>query len=318
MEGSCHIEHDLANHGQLHTEDGLHGEGHGPHDRASSGSLFLPSDDEELRNANAHSHHVMHDATGSPDMTQAQHGSLAGVMTRSKRKTRATRNNTASNVRTLVNRRLRSLSSQLTSPESQSSDLVGSRKSASTDKRKPADDPENRQIKYLHTVGRLDWPEIVVEMNKQRLAKGQEASFTEAAVYGRFKRNAPKIARLEGDTNFDVADWMYMRKRKNTPGLQIRGGRIAQFPAALQNRNTGLGIAPGDDSLNNPPTTAATDEDEILIRSLYEVISEDIWESVASKVHAVNGKPTSGKACEKHFKAFIEKVEGMSSVSPPQ
>ncbi|KAI9715830.1 MAG: hypothetical protein M1828_000571 [Chrysothrix sp. TS-e1954] len=82
--------------------------------------------------------------------------------------------------------------------------------------RDPTLDPENHQIKYLRTVSRRPWADIARHLNEQRTEVGKEATYTEAAVYGRFVRNAPRIARQEGDTKFDPKDFMFLRNDGKT------------------------------------------------------------------------------------------------------
>ena len=55
----------------------------------------------------------------------------------------------------------------------------------------PEEDPENLLIKRLRTDDGLSWKEIATHLNDQRVQQGKPGSFTEAAVYGRFVRNAP-------------------------------------------------------------------------------------------------------------------------------
>jgi hypothetical protein len=78
-------------------------------------------------------------------------------------------------------------------------------------RRNPEEDPENIIIKTLRQEQKLPWSEIANYLNQERRNKGEVADFTDAAVYSRFVRNAPRIATPVGEIGFDPRDYMHLR-----------------------------------------------------------------------------------------------------------
>jgi ribosomal protein L18E len=73
------------------------------------------------------------------------------------------------------------------------------------------DDPENQLIKTLRQEQSMSWNDIANYLNQERRNRGEAASFTDAAVYSRFVRNAPRIAAAVGEVGFDPKDYMHLR-----------------------------------------------------------------------------------------------------------
>jgi hypothetical protein len=78
-------------------------------------------------------------------------------------------------------------------------------------RRNNSEDPENMTIKTLRQEQKLSWNEIAHHLNQERTAKGEAATFTDAAVYSRFVRNAPRIATPISEIGFDPKDYMHLR-----------------------------------------------------------------------------------------------------------
>jgi exopolysaccharide biosynthesis protein len=78
-------------------------------------------------------------------------------------------------------------------------------------RRNVEEDPENVVIKTLRQEQKLTWSEIASYLNQERLNKGEAATFTDAAVYSRFVRNAPRIANPVSEVGFDPKDYMHLR-----------------------------------------------------------------------------------------------------------
>lgn len=308
-----HMERDPADHESAHLQDQMSGAEHDRQDRASSGSLFLPSDEEARERGSEFSQRAISDMAGSPNSAHAQSPIISGPVTRSSMRKRAARNATTSTARSRASRRHQSVSTQLGSPRSLTSSLVERSKPSTGKKQVPENNPDNRRVMDLRTVERLEWPEIVAKMNEEAVNNGKEGGFTEAAVYGRFKRNAHRIARLRGDPNFDYQDWMYMRKKKHGARLEKRRVRGGRSSAAHEPDITSLSAVSEDNHSNNLPEGHTTDDDVVLLNSLYEEASEDVWERVASRLYAISGTPTTADACSKRFKVSIEKLETLSS-----
>jgi hypothetical protein len=82
----------------------------------------------------------------------------------------------------------------------------------------PEHDPENYEIKRLRCDEKMSWTDIAQYMNDHRVATGKAPTFTEAAVYGRFVRNGPRIAKITGE-EFSIKDHATVPKNRNS-GLQ--------------------------------------------------------------------------------------------------
>lgn len=78
-------------------------------------------------------------------------------------------------------------------------------------RRHVAEDPENILIKTLRQDQSMSWSDIAKVLNQERRNRGEAANFTDAAVYGRFVRNAPRIATAVGEIGFDPKDYMHLR-----------------------------------------------------------------------------------------------------------
>jgi hypothetical protein len=87
----------------------------------------------------------------------------------------------------------------------------------------PEHDPENYEIKRLRCEEKMSWGEIAQNMNDLRVATGKAPTFTEAAVYGRFVRNGPRIAQVTGE-EFSPKDYVNVRKPRNTGVQQSLAG----------------------------------------------------------------------------------------------
>ncbi|KAF2101327.1 hypothetical protein NA57DRAFT_19805, partial [Rhizodiscina lignyota] len=76
---------------------------------------------------------------------------------------------------------------------------------------RPEHDPENIEIKNMRQYEHLSWTEICRILNDERVRNGQIPDLSEAAVYSRFVRNAPRIAAQQGDDGFDPKDYMHLK-----------------------------------------------------------------------------------------------------------
>lgn len=81
----------------------------------------------------------------------------------------------------------------------------------STTRHQVEEDPENQLIKTLRQDQNMKWNDIANFLNQERRQHGEAASFTEAAMYSRFVRNAPRIATAVGEIGFDPKDYMHLR-----------------------------------------------------------------------------------------------------------
>lgn len=71
-------------------------------------------------------------------------------------------------------------------------------------------DEENLKIALLRVVHLMDWPQIVKHMNHLRRSRSMPEDFTDAAVYGRFKRNGSRLMEAAGHGPIDPRQYMHM------------------------------------------------------------------------------------------------------------
>jgi hypothetical protein len=117
-------------------------------------------------------------------------------------------------------KRARAIKSEI---ENNISVLMSQDKKTST-RRNDKEDPENIIIKTLRQEQKLTWNEIANYLNQERLNKGEAATFTDAAVYSRFVRNAPRIATSVGEIGFDPKDYMHLRHPNQYTQAEGTGG----------------------------------------------------------------------------------------------
>jgi hypothetical protein len=117
-------------------------------------------------------------------------------------------------------KRARAIKSEI---ENNISVLMSQDKKTST-RRNDKEDPENIIIKTLRQEQKLTWNEIANYLNQERLNKGEAATFTGAAVYSRFVRNAPRIATSVGEIGFDPRDYMHLRHPNQYTQAEGTGG----------------------------------------------------------------------------------------------
>jgi hypothetical protein len=117
-------------------------------------------------------------------------------------------------------KRARAIKSEI---ENNISVLMSQDKKTST-RRNDKEDPENIIIKTLRQEQKLTWNEIANYLNQERLNKGEAATFTDAAIYSRFVRNAPRIATSVGEIGFDPRDYMHLRHPNQYTQAEGTGG----------------------------------------------------------------------------------------------
>ena len=162
---------------------------------------------------------------------------------------------------------------------------------------RPENDPENHLIKELRTKYMLPWPEIVVIMNAKRREQGKADTFTDAAVYGRFTRNAPRIARVEGDFSFDKNDWMYLKHGG--------GGRASR----RQNTATCASSAtPETSSDESPPSPVSpfNSQDAGVVDEVLSQLMQQLFEVAARQVNERTGGGVSPRDCAEHFYSNLQ------------
>ena len=105
---------------------------------------------------------------------------------------------------------------------------TNSRQSAGTPSAKQRE-MENLQIAELRVKHLWEWPQIVDFMNDQRVKNHQDPSFTDAAVYGRFKRNGPALFVKHGYGTFDPSCYMHLKHLKARMDQDHRSGPAGTY-----------------------------------------------------------------------------------------
>ena len=109
--------------------------------------------------------------------------------------------------------RPRSLTSSTEARNNKQNNVVKAKKKVNVKLAQQRDD-ENFEIAKLRVKYLMEWPEIVDHMNAVRRENGDKESFTDAAVYGRFKRNGPALFVKRGLPRFNPAHYMHLKHQK--------------------------------------------------------------------------------------------------------
>lgn len=162
----------------------------------------------------------------------------------------------------------------------------GAPKAARSARRQAVHDPENHDIKTLRTKHQLSWAEIARILNAQRVQNGGLPNLTEAGVYGRFVRNAPRIAAQQGDDDFDYNDYMHL-KQTNT----LDNGYGPGTPGATHATRNGGGVK---------KTPWLQRFDEALVTTCADVKGR-FWSTVAEDMTKKTGRKFTAEACAERF-----------------
>jgi hypothetical protein len=135
----------------------------------------------------------------------------------------------------------------------------------------PEHDPENHEIKRLRCDEKMSWGSIAEHMNKYRIERGKSPIFTEAAVYSRYVRSGPRIARIIGE-EFSSQGHKNLRDGPNFRRVK-RVSSTANFPPH---------------------------HDEMLVEA-YEEAQAAFWETVAELLAKKSGKMYSKTDCAMRF-----------------
>lgn len=152
-------------------------------------------------------------------------------------------------------------------------------------RKRPEDDPENYRIMKLRTQDHLSWSDIASVMNAARTEQGLEPSYTEAAVYGRFVRNGPKVATATGEQGFDPKDWMHMKKTGTVAGGEggRRAGRL------------------GTSRWAGKTFTAQENMENGVLEQLVDEVKGEVWDIVAERMERHVGGMWSAERCKKRY-----------------
>ena len=169
----------------------------------------------------------------------------------------------------------------------------------------PENDPENHLIKDLRSKNHCSWARISELMNERRIGEGKEPSFTEAAVYGRFVRNAPRIAKMEGNTTWDNSDWMYLKKEDQG------GSKSHSMEHGEPNGNVNLSFRAGRAGADVGPSQASSAEaigisvsDSTLLTECFLDSQTAFWTTVRNQYEARSSQGISPANCQRLCEAL--------------
>lgn len=168
---------------------------------------------------------------------------------------------------------------------------------------------ENWIITKLRVKHLWDWPPIVEYMNDWNIKQGKKPSFSDAAVYGRFKRNGSKLWAKNGFGEIDPKSFMQFahtrdriieqRMRETDPHAfpHSRPLPMPSSPESLTNDSMNEhSVATNDElgSIHSPPpdpdeTVMIIARAALYIQRSRSVNSTDFWPYIAQEVAAIGG-----------------------------
>lgn len=144
-------------------------------------------------------------------------------------------------------------------------------------------DPENITIKRLHLEGKMNWAEIAECLNKQRIAEGKLPTLTSNAVYGRFTRNARRIAAVNGEV------WESDDDKERRPKKKLKAKATNGEPSKAIAPVTVTGFDPAED---------------VLLAEAYDEIKREIWVLVSQRIAHKGGKIHEPEMCARRYLAL--------------
>ncbi len=115
----------------------------------------------------------------------------------------------------------------------------------------------------------MDRAEIAECLHKQRIAEGKLPNLTGNAVYGRFNRNARRIAAVNGEV------WESDYKNEQRPKKKLKAKATNGEPSNAMAPVTVTGFDPTED---------------ILLAETYDEIKREIWVLVSQRIARKGGK----------------------------
>ncbi|KAI4909812.1 hypothetical protein J4E85_011488 [Alternaria conjuncta] len=169
------------------------------------------------------------------------------------------------------------------------------------------EDPENILIKTLRQDQKLLWSEIASHLNQERLSKGEPATFTDAAVYSRFVRNAPRIATSVGEIGFDPKDYMHLRnpnQYSNAEGTGVlsKAGkkRIKDFNNATELKDNLRHAVPSEVHENDLETPQMTEQ----LMDAVAKCERNFWKYVADELERATAKMYDAEKLSERYHAI--------------
>ncbi|KAL1607964.1 hypothetical protein SLS60_002903 [Paraconiothyrium brasiliense] len=178
------------------------------------------------------------------------------------------------------------------------------------------EDPDNQAIKTMRTEHHMSWQAIVTHLNNERLKRGEPQTWTSAAVYSRFVRNAPRIAAAQGEIGFTPRDYMYLRKPESHPAAQLpdavnnptdhKYGAGGGHKRVRDHEHAAQDLA---DNLRHPCADTLSEQANILERSdmtglmmeAVATVEQEFWGTVANALEKKTGKYFDPKVLESRY-----------------
>ncbi|KAF2279174.1 uncharacterized protein EI97DRAFT_481287 [Westerdykella ornata] len=169
-------------------------------------------------------------------------------------------------------------------------------------------DPENHMIKDLRINGSYTWTAIANILNERRIAEGMPPTCTAASVYGRFVRNAPRIAQsLEGDYNFNPSDYMHLRRPQNYPApgpdlldtskKRTRAEANGKYQTPRDIKGNVRQVTSDGQDLQSPEKAAK------FVKAV-EMATQEFWRNVRDAMEQLTGHVYDPKVLEDHYETI--------------
>lgn len=145
----------------------------------------------------------------------------------------------------------------------------------------PTSDPVNHYILEARRDRLQSWAAIANGLNEYKSWYGLTMKdYTEAAVYGRFVRNGPRIANSRNEADFNPKDYMHFK-----PDGTFRSGRA----------NDGVSIAPG-----------LTDGRYQMLHAIHQYLARNgLYAEIASELFDNYGTQVTVRQLEKEYMDFV-------------
>lgn len=162
-------------------------------------------------------------------------------------------------------------------------------------------DPDNIKIYHLRIDDFLSFEAIGNIMRDQydSLNMTRKSDFSIAAVYGRFVRNAPRIAEGLGKS-FTRAEYLYFFEDPEKNKLKQRNGRVATAKlAALGTDMVACDVLSAQELEEAIQDFTPEDDDQLKI--IFEDVSAELWTKIADQMEDATGKLFEAQVVAERF-----------------
>jgi hypothetical protein len=171
----------------------------------------------------------------------------------------------------------------------------------------PEKDLINIMIYDFKVKDNISWEEISGAIDNALIKKGLAPKrLSQAAIYGRWTRNAPKIAKAKGDVGFNKQDWLYMHR----PQAFVNGAQYYTAPTS------GLLDEAIPATIRNNVRIPATSEQDIeeletldmteALENAVDIVNKNFFIFVADEMERRTGKLYSAEALEARYEKLEE------------